>query len=102
MERYRIAVVICLLGLLARPALADVNGKATDWPEGSAMSVGIHFEETKDYFLKLLIQKQAILVDMVGSKAYKSNHIRLAKAVSQQHEAYISYVRQKCELIGAL
>jgi len=84
------------------PCFADVNGNAKDWPDGSAMSVGIHFTETKYYFLKLLAQKQAVLLDIIGNKSYKFDHTRVSEAVTNQHEAYIAYVRQECELVGAL
>lgn len=94
-------VVLVGLGLLLAP-MASAQQAEPKWPGGSAMAGFKLYRENRDYFANLLEKKQGQLMARVTNKAYKFDHTRLEAAVEAQHEAYLKYVVQECELVGAL
>lgn len=94
-------VAVIALGLVLAP-MASAQEAKPEWPGGSAMAVGAQYRENRDYFSKLLAKKQSQLMARVENKAYKHDHTRLVEALKVQHAAYLIYVTQECELVGAL
>lgn len=94
-------VALITLGLVLTP-MASAQQAEQEWPSGSSMAVGKLYRENRDYFSKLLAKKHIQLLARVENKAYKHDHTRLVEAVKAQHTAYLTYVTQECELVGAI
>ncbi|MDE2429731.1 MAG: DUF1311 domain-containing protein [Burkholderiales bacterium] len=78
------------------------------WPEGSAMAVGRHMQQSRDYFLKKLESRQAQLMKAVEAASMQkfgdkeAPDRRLLNAVADLHTAWLAYYPKECELIGSL
>lgn len=79
---------------------AVAAGVDEDWPEGSAMYVGSKLVESRDYFERLLKQREAELVRLLSKE--KDPDARLIAAMQRQQEAWLKYRDDECELVGSL
>lgn len=79
--------------------------KCTDkpecWPEGSAMHTGLLLAEQKGELETRLARKNRELISLV-SQNDRIGTTRVADALAAQHDSWLKYRADECELIGAL
>ena len=90
------------------PGLVLAEGNCTDrpecWPEGSAMRTGLEMLAQKRTAEANLRTRHAELVEFVASSSAEGFKVdeRMVAALRAQQEAWLKYVAEECELVGAL
>lgn len=95
-------LTMCALALVAAPAMAQEES----WPEGSAMHTGGLEVKRRDAASAVLETLNGRLLTLVSEAKTQSPPLppdgRLIKALEAQQTAWKRYVRDECELVGAL
>lgn len=83
------------------------NHRAEDWPEGSAMHTAYKIKERMESTERELARSHEALIGLVSTNTneFRGKHYkdeRLVAALKGQHDAWLKYRGEECELIGSL
>ena len=93
-------LLLIIIFIFSFENLSQAQDKASDWPSGSSMYEGLKANERRDSLLIELSKSHEELIDVV--KKVKSSDSRLITALKTQNDAWLSYSKQECELVGSL